>query len=210
MNAIVHALPRETVQSVAIYISPTSAIETQPEDVLAAERRLARSPTWQRALRRTKVLRPSHVRHGDVHVARAIVPLQGTSYQATQYVAKILVAEAFASARRVGTVSANVAGITNTGSMALPAFQLAFAGAHHFGVEIFEPATTRTLCAMLMIHDLFSGVAELDAETPGRLFERQIHGGVYAMPDALDGAIKVAAGLGAARRPGLLRGLFRR
>lgn len=209
MNAITHALPRGMVKSMTVYVSPTSAVVTQPTDFDAAQSRRGASPRWQKALRAMKVLVPSHVEHGDVHVARAIVPLQGASYQATQYVAKILVAEAFASARRVGTVSANVAGITNTSSMKIPAFQAAFAGAHHFGVEVFDPATTRSMCALLMLHDVLSGTTDFDPAHPEHLFERQIHGGIYSMPDALDGAIKVAAALGVVRRPTLLRGLLR-
>jgi hypothetical protein len=35
----------------------------------------------------------------------------------------------------------------------------AYAGAHRFGVEVFEPATTRTLMAALLVYDLHAGGA---------------------------------------------------
>jgi hypothetical protein len=213
MNAITHALPRELVASVTIYVSPTSAIAAQPEDARASSDRARTRPAWQRALRRLGVLRPAHVGRGDVTVARAIVPLQGASYQAAQYVAKILVAEVFAcgpdETRRVPRVSANVAGITNTSSMSAAVFQAGFLGAPAFGVEVFEPATTRWLSALLMLHDLYEPEGRPDPSRPATLFERQIHGGVYAMADGLDETIRVAALLGLVRRPSLLPGLLR-
>jgi hypothetical protein len=203
MNAITRALPRDRVAGVGIYISPTSAARIVPEDVAEASRRRAAAPRWQTLLGRTRALGPGQAEHADVRVSRALVPLQGASYQAAQYVAKALVAEAFATSRRVGTVSANVAGITNTGSMGVSVFQAGFVGAKLFGVRIFEPATTRWLSGLLLLHDLLHRDANL-ADPPATLFERQIHGGVYCMPWALDDAIRFAAVYGFARKPRLI------
>ena len=203
MNAITRALPRDRVAGVGIYISPTSAARIVPEDVEEASRRRIAAPRWQALLGRTRALGPGQVEHGDVRVSRAIVPLQGASYQAAQYVAKTLVAEAFATSRRVGTVSANVAGITNTGSMSVSVFQAGFVGAKLFGVRIFEPAATRWLSGLLLLHDLLREDTDL-CDPPSKLFERQIHGGVYCMPWALDDAIRFAAIYGFARKPRLI------
>jgi hypothetical protein len=202
MNAITRALPRDRVAGVGIYISPTSAACIVPADVAETQRRTAGAPAWQKLLGRAGALGPAHAVQGDAHVSRAIVPLQGASYQAAQYVAKTLVAEAFATSRRVGIVSANVAGITNTGSMGVSVFQAGFIGARLFGVRIFEAATTRWLSGLLFLHDLLDTEAPLDE--PSRLFARQIHGGVYCMPWALDDAIRFAAIYGFARKPSLL------
>lgn len=210
MNALVAALEPERVRSISFYVSPTSAHVVQPEDVAAARERRHRSPMWQRMLRRTGLLKPPHYTDADVSVARALVPLQGTSYQAAQYVAKLMSAEAFAtqnSGRPIPRVSANVAGITNTESMAQPVFQAGFAGAPMFGVKIFDPATTRALAGLLLLHDLLH--PEGPTKDPSGLFSRQIHGGVFAMSDALDGAIRVAALDGIRRKPGLLKNVFR-
>jgi hypothetical protein len=208
MNAITRALPRDRVSGVGIYISPTSAARIVASDATEAERRRTAAPLWQRLLARSRALGPAHVERQDVRVARAIVPLQGASYQAAQYIAKTLVAEAFATSRRVGTVSANVAGITNTGSMGISVFQAAFVGAKLFGVRIFEAATTRWLSGLLLLHDLLHGEANL-TDPPTKLFERQIHGGVYCMPWALDDAIRFAALYGFAHKPSLIANTIR-
>lgn len=203
MNAITRALPRDRVAGVGIYISPTSAACIVPSDASESVQRRAHAPLWQKALARARALGPAQAEHGDVRVSRAIVPLQGASYQAAQYIAKALVAEAFSTSRRVGVVSANVAGITNTGSMGVSVFQAGFVGAKLFGVRIFDAATTRWLSGLLLLHDLLDATANLK-DPPSKLFERQIHGGVYCMPYALDDAIRFAAVYGFARKPGLL------
>ena len=51
-------------------------------------------------------------------------------------------------------VSANVAGITATRSLLHPLFQAGFLGAPSFGIEIYEPATTRLLSGLLTLHDV--------------------------------------------------------
>lgn len=210
MNAITRALPRGMVAGVGIYISPTSTAIAQPEDVQTAKRRREEAPLWQRALARTGALGRPFATANGTHATRTIVPVQGASYQAAQYVAKALVAEAFASSRRVGVVSANVAGITNTGSMAMPVFQAGFVGAPLFGVRVFEPAQTRWLSGLLLLHDWLSETNQAATDGPAALFARQIHGGVYSMAYALDDAIKLAALYGFTRRPKLLTQILRR
>jgi hypothetical protein len=210
MNAITRALSRGRVMGIGIYISPTSVAVAQPEDVERSRARQAELPLWQTLLEKTGALGPPFAVAGDVHVTRAIVPLQGASYQAAQYVAKTLAAEAFATTRRVGVVSANVAPITNTGSMSLPVFQAGFMGAPLFGVRVFEPDTTRWLSGLLLLSDLFRDASEPDAREPARVFERQIHGGVHAMAYAIDDAIRFAAVYGFVRRPKLIFDLLGR
>ena len=56
------------------------------------------------------------------------------------------------------TVSLNVAPPTRTRSVVKNrALAAAYAGAHRFGIEVFEPATSNTLMAALLVHDLRSG-----------------------------------------------------
>jgi hypothetical protein len=208
MNAITNALPRDRVKAVGLYISPTSAARVCRADVTESERRRAVAPVWQKLLARTGALGLPYAQSGDEHVSRAIVPVQGASYQAAQYIAKSMVAEAFSTSRRIETVSANVAGITNTGSMGLPVFQAGFVGAKLFGVRIFEAATTRWLSGLLLLHDWLN--TEATSAGPASLFERQIHGGVYSLAYALDDAIRYAALYGFARRPSLMAAMARR
>lgn len=224
MDAIARSLPPERLRSVAFYVSPTTPGHMQPDTARYVEEKLATMPRWQRALERVRALtRPGSHRRGDVVVAKAVVGLQGLSYQATQYIAKMMVAETWATAGRAlagaaaepVTISANVAGITNTRSLDHPLFQAAFLAAPYYGVKIFEPATTRALSGLLMLHDL------LNPEAPGaagRAFPtsadkaraaaaQQIHGGCYSLPWLFDATIRAAAVVGLAKRPSLLLAL---
>ena len=62
-------------------------------------------------------------------------------------------------ARRDGaTVSINIAPPTRTRSVLKNrALAAAYAGAHRFGVEVFEPATSQVLMAALLVYDLHAG-----------------------------------------------------
>lgn len=208
MNAIARALPRGVVEAVGLYISPTSAAQVQPTDAEAGSRRKSQAPMWQRLLAKSGALGPAFAEDNGQKVSRAIVPLQGASYQAAQYIAKSLAAEAFATSRRIDTVSANVAGITNTRSLDLPVFQAAFVGAKLFGIRIFDADTTRWLSGLLLMHDWLNAGGQ--SAKPQALFERQIHGGVYTAGFQLIDAIKCAAVYGFARKPSLIKAMARR
>lgn len=218
MDAVVRSLDPGCVRSVGLLVSPTSPGAVEPEDAEAARRRLEAPPAWHRPLRAAGLLRPGHLVRGGRAFARAVVGLQGASYQAAQYVAKILAAETYAlhglaaggATRRPVRVSANVAGVTTTRSMQHPLFLAAFEGAPAFGVESYAPETTRWLSGLLLLHDwLGPEPAGDEAERARALRAKQVHGGLYALPYELDRAIRVAALLGLARRPGLVARLVR-
>ncbi|MEZ4231528.1 MAG: hypothetical protein R3B89_20285 [Polyangiaceae bacterium] len=227
MNGIARSLPEGSLRSISLWISPTTPSQVRDGCVDLTERRRAQPPLWQSALRRSGMLSHGHERHQDVRTAKAVVSIQGVSYQAAQYVAKLLAAEVYAldgssfeGERRPLTVSANVAGITRTRSLAHPLFEAAFEGAPAFGIEIFRPETTRALSTLLMLHDLLNPNAVANQrclasgtappERARRLGEIQVHGGVYTNPHALEPSIRVAAVLGMTKRPTLARGLFGR
>jgi hypothetical protein len=149
-----------------------------------------------------------------IPVARAIVPLQGVSYQAAQYISKILTAEVFATQgidlkgpAQPLRVSANVAGITKTRSLNHPVFQAAFLGAPTFGVEIFEVPTTQALATLLILHDLLNSDANPKGDITA-LFTKQVHGGIYSRAFALDPMIRIATLMGMVKRPKLLLKMF--
>ena len=148
-------------------------------------------------------------------VARGVISLQGAAYQAAQYLTKIISGEVLATAGLGGapvTVSANVAGVTNTRSLSHPLFQIAFQGAPQFGVRIFDPPTTRALSGLLMLHDVLNPdapgsatkVATSLADRARAVRTEQIHGGVYDLPWQFESAVKTAAVLGMGKRPDLL------
>lgn len=205
MEALVRELGPSVVKSVVTFISPTSPREVQPED-LAAARALKASPKWwQRAAAVTGALDAG----GDVGgVARSVISLQGAAYQAAQYLTKTIAMEVLAAEGLAGapvTLSANVAGITNTKSLSHPLFQVAFQGAPAFGVRIFEPALTRAVSGYLMVHDLLNPTAPTDAlERAKAVHQRQIHGAVYDLPWQFESCVKTAAVVGMTRKPGIL------
>ncbi|HEX6239649.1 MAG TPA: hypothetical protein VFZ61_02100 [Polyangiales bacterium] len=216
MNAIVASLDPALIRSVALLVSPTTPSVLTPETRAAESARLARAPAWQRTLAALGVIQgPGHHAAHDRAVALATVALQGLSYQAAQYISKIAAAESYAvygtqldtDEQRPIPVSANVAGITRTRSLSHPLFEAAFAGAHHFGVRIFDAATTRALSGLLMLHDILP-LAPLPMVSPRAraeaLHARQIHGGIYGLPFVLEGVIRSAALLGMASRPSVL------
>ena len=72
----------------------------------------------------------------------------------------------------------------------------AYAGAHRFGVEVFEPATTKTLMAALLVHDLHTGGGPEQAHPWQDEARAAAHGGLWRVPYAPRSALGLAALLG--------------
>jgi len=99
-------------------------------------------------------------------------------------------------------VSLNVAPPTRTRSVTKNRLlAAAYAGAHRFGAEVFEPATTRTLMAALLVHDLHAG-KPAHAHPWQDEAQAAAHGGLWRIPYAPRSALVLAALIGypAARR----------
>ncbi len=210
MNALVDAMPAGAVRSVSMLVSPTSPVVLTPDSRARAEARGAQAPAWQRAMERVGLLPPGQVGEGDLRVLRTLVSIQGAGYQTAQYVGKVLAAERFARTGPSGQngpvpVSANTAAITMTRSLQHPVFEAAFLGAAAFGVEAFDPETTRWLNGLLLLHDLLNPDAQR-----GEIQRRQVHGGMYTVPWEIEPAVRAAAVLGLAKRPALVAGLLGR
>src|SRR5258708_25574734 len=99
-----------------------------------------------------RLLRRAYVPGADPGISDSLVSQQGPNYA----LAKRLQRWRATVAREAGTtVSLNVAPPTRTRSVVKNrALAAAYAGAHRFGAEVFEPATTRGLIAALLVHDL--------------------------------------------------------
>ncbi len=207
MNAVAeHTAPA----SIGLLISPTTPGRIHPGCRAARQARRERLPSWQRALVAVGALqaRAAHL-HDGVEVSRAIVGLQGPTYQAAQYLTKMMAAEAWAADRPSVRVSASTAGITHTRSLEHPLFLAGFEGAPAFGIHVFEPEQTRVLTTLLWLHDLLrtDALAQTAPEPEARaarVLEQVIHGGVRTTPFLLDPTIRAAAILGLSRRPSLL------
>ena len=110
------------------------------------------------------------------------------------------------SARRDGQqVSFHVAPSTRTRSVVKNrALAAAFAGAHRFGVEVFDPDTSNTLMAALLVHDLVAGTPVDATQHPWQdEAYAAVHGGLWRAPYEPRSALGLAAVLGLRQRPGI-------
>ena len=183
------------------------------------------------ALRALGFLKPQTSLQGPYPISDSVVTIQGASYQAAQYLGKTLMAETWeaehvarlqAQSPRGGTldrseakevvpstegsyfqVSANTAPITQTRSLAHPVFAAAFQGARTLGVETFLPEFSQQVGGLLWMHDWMN-------DDPDSTIRQRVHGGIHPMPYQLQSALYIAAAIGFARRPLLLKGLFDR
>ena len=121
------------------------------------------------------------------------MPVQGPNY----VLAKRIQRWRAAVARRDGTlVSFHVAPSTRTRSVVKNrALAAAFAGAHRFGVEIFEPDTANTLMAALLVHDLSTELPVHDHPWQDEAYAA-VHGGLWRAAYEPRSALGLAAALG--------------
>ena len=146
-----------------------------------------------------RLLQRPYVPDADPGINDSLVPQQGPNYA----LAKRLQRWRATIARSQGaTVSLNVAPPTRTRSVVKNrALAAAYAGAHRFGVEIFEPATSNVLMAALLVHDLHTGGGPTHEHPWQDEAHAAVHGGLWRAPYAPRSALGLAAvlGYGAAR-----------
>jgi hypothetical protein len=149
-----------------------------------------------------RLLRPAYPPGADPGICDSLVAQQGPNYA----LAKRLQRWRATVARDGGaTVSMNVAPPTRTRSVTRNrVLAAAYAGAGRFGVEVFEPATTKVLMAALLIHDLHAG-----GPAAGHPWQDEAraaaHGGLWRIAYTPRSALSLAALLGfAAARNGSL------
>src|SRR5499427_1759892 len=170
--------------ALAFLATPTDVFAVPPDAVAYSVRGYAaRSRTAKlagrplRTLSRGGLLRRAYVPGADPGICDSLVPQQGPNYA----LAKRLQRWRAAVARGAGTtVSLNVAPPTRTRSVTSNrVLAAAYAGAGRFGVEVFEPATTRALMAALLVHDLHA--ADRPASGPAWQDEADAaaHGGLW-------------------------------
>ena len=138
-----------------VFAVPADAV-AQSARAYAARSRAAKLGGWPlRALSGGRLLRPAYPPGADPGICDGLVPQQGPNYVLAKRVQRWR-----ATVARDGgaTVSMNVAPPTRTRSVTKNrVLAAAYAGAPRFGLEVFEPATTKTLMAALLVHDLHTG-----------------------------------------------------
>jgi hypothetical protein len=159
----------------------------------------------QTPLRLLKQFEPNYTRtytadNGNVFgINDSLVPQQGPNYA----LAKRLQRWRALVARADGVpVSLNLAPATRTNSVVKNrALAAAYAGAGRFGVEVFDPSTTTTLMAALLVHDLRNPSAAAHPSTPLAnpmdLFAQGAnHGGLWRAAYSPRSVLGIAALLG--------------
>jgi hypothetical protein len=193
--------------SLAYLATPTDVFAVPEEIARAARsrRRSGRGPL--RAISGGSLYRPSYqelIQGEDGSrwgIVDCLVAQQGANYA----LAKTLQRWRAVAAREDGTVvSSNVAPATRTRSVTKnKALAAAYRGASSYGIEIFEPDTSRWLMAALLVHDLREG-GEGGLTPSGHPFDLFVrgaaHGGIWRLGYEPRSVLPLA----------MVRGLFRR
>lgn len=185
--------------------TPTDVFAVPAEDVEAATRayaeRSAAGRLFARPLRAVsggRLLKRAYARDVDPGICDSLVPQQGPNYALAKRIHRWRATVARAEGR---PVSLHVAPATRTRSvMKNRALAAAYAGAHRFGVEIFDPGTTSTLMAALLVHDLQTGGGPTQDHVWQDEAHAAAHGGLWTCAYAPRSALGLAAVLGLGAR----------
>jgi len=177
-----------------VFAVPADAV-AQSARAYAGRSRGAKLGGWPlRTLSGGRLLRRAYPPGADPGICDSLVPQQGPNYA----LAKRLQRWRATVARDGGaTVSMNVAPPTRTRSvMKNRVLAAGYAGAYRFGVEIFEPATTKTLMAALLVHDLHTGGGPAQAHPWQDEAHAAAHGGLWRAAYAPRSTLTLATLLG--------------
>lgn len=185
--------------ALAYLATPTDVFAVPAETVARSNasydsgRRYLRAPV--RMVSGGRLLHRNYPPHTDIGVCDSLVPQQGPNYALAKRVQRW---RATAARSEGTTVSLNVAPATRTASVIKNrALAAAYAGAHRFGVEVFEPATSNVLMAAMLVHDLRSDRAPL-ADPWREEAYAAAHGGLWTAAYHPRSALGLAAVLGLA------------
>jgi hypothetical protein len=187
--------------ALAFLATPTDVF-TVPADAVAQSVRAYATRSWAtklvspplRALSGGRLLRRAYPPGADPGINDSLVAQQGPNYALAKRVQRWR-----ATVARDGgaTVSMNVAPPTRTRSVLRNrALAAAYAGAHRFGVEVFEPATTRVLMAALLVHDLHTEDGPAHSHPWQDEAHGAAHGGLWRIAYAPRSALTLAALVG--------------
>jgi hypothetical protein len=208
-DAVIVTLQRERDDVALAYLATPTDVFAVPTDavsmsrsrqapggargvVVRTVRTLSRSAAFRPAYRATVVTEDGR----ELGIADALVVQQGPNYA----LAKRLQRWRALVARQDGAFSSvHVAPPTRTRSVTRNRIlAAAYAGAHVFEVEPFEPATSRAVMAALLVHDLHDAESAAGtAEAEHDLTAAAAHGGLWRMAWEPRSALPVAVAVGA-------------
>jgi hypothetical protein len=186
--------------ALAFLATPTDVFAVPADAVAQSARAYAgRSPVakvggWPlRTLSGGRLLCRAYPPGADPGICDSLIPQQGPNYALAKRVHRWRATLARESGM---TVSMNVAPPTRTRSVLKNrALAAAYVGAPRFGVEVFEPATTKTLMAALLVHDLCAG-GPAQAHPWQDEAHAAAHGGLWRIAYAPRSALTLAALMG--------------
>lgn len=208
-DAIMTDLAQRFVGSTLAYLATPTDVFMVPEVAVAESRRRwhqrGAGRVFQAPLRLARQFAPNYPETVTTTTGRvvgvndALVPQQGPNYA----LAKRFQRWRAMTLRDEGhRVSLNIAPATRTQSVVKnKILAAAYAGAGRFGVEVFEPATSTTLMAALLVHDLrnpnSAANPSVALDHPLDLFiEGANHGGLWRVAYAPRSVLGLAAVLG--------------
>jgi hypothetical protein len=181
--------------------TPTDVFAVPGEAVDASARSYAERRTSKvlrvplRTLSGGRLLRRNYQPGEDPGINDSVVLQQGPNYLLAKRIQRWRATSAHAQG---ATVSFKIAPPTRTRSVVKNrALAAAYAGAHRFGVEVFEPGTANTLMAALLVHDLTVGSPRQDHPWQDEAYAAA-HGGLWRSAYDPRSALGLAALLGAA------------
>ncbi|MGH2710304.1 MAG: hypothetical protein ACRDH9_03755 [Actinomycetota bacterium] len=183
-DALAGTLARRDGVTLAYLATPTDVFAV-PEEIALETRSMRRGGRTMRALSAGALYKPSY---GELFsgedgkrwgIVDCLVGQQGANYA----LAKTLQRWRAVTAREDGTlVSANVAPATRTKSVTKnKALAAAYRGAGAYGLEIFEPETSRWLMAALLVHDLRNEGTSPVGHPFDLYAEGAAHGGIWRL-----------------------------
>jgi len=207
VDSLTTALQADRDDVALAYLATPTDVFAVPKDAVefsthAYENRSGRAKTLGRPLRALsggRLLTRQYVAGSDPGVNDSLVPQQGPNYALAKRVHRW---RATVARHDGALVSMNVAPPTRTRSVVKNrALAAAYAGAHRFGVEVFDPSTSNVLMAALLVHDLHTGGGPSHPQPWQDEAYAAAHGGLWRAPYAPRSALGLAAvlGYGAAR-----------
>ena len=202
VDALTHTVRGARPDTALSFLATPTDVFAVPGDAVAAsvqayaERRTSkvlRVPL--RTLSGGRLLRRNYLPGEDPGINDSVVLQQGPNY----LLAKRIQRWRATTARAEGAqVSFKIAPPTRTRSVLKNrALAAAYAGAHRFGVEVFEPGTANTLMAALLVHDLAQGSPAQEHPWQDEAWAAA-HGGLWRCAYDPRSALGLAALLGAA------------
>jgi hypothetical protein len=203
-SAVVAARPDTSLAFLAtptdVFAVPGDAVShsARAYDARSAAAKLVGRPL--RWVSRGRLLHRNYPPDADPGIADCLVPQQGPNYALAKRIQRWRACVETAAGRQV---SFHVAPSTRTRSVVKNrALAAAFAGAHRFGVEVFDPSTSNTLMAALLVHDLMADARPARSHPWQDEAYAAVHGGLWRAPYEPRSALGLAAVLGYANARG--------